>query len=114
MVVRDQERQGVEDAAEERPAARDRSAHPRAAAAGQLSRVGERLREAHGDRGAERRREARDERVAGVVRGEHHCEDRRERRERAVDEADHGRLDALKEKGVLVAHKVEYTDLCAS
>src|SRR5438093_13464930 len=37
MVVRDQERQRVEDAAEERPAARDRTAQSRIAAAGQVS-----------------------------------------------------------------------------
>ena len=39
LVVRDQERQRVEDAAEERPAARDRTAQSRIAAAGQITGV---------------------------------------------------------------------------
>jgi len=41
------------------------------------------------------------------MRRECDCEDRRKRRQRPVDEADHHRLDALEEEGVLVGHQVE-------
>ncbi len=94
----------MEDAAEECAAARDRAADERAATARELTGVGEALGEAHADRRADGRREAGDERIAGVVRGEHDREDRRERRQRAVDEPDHRGLHTLEKKGVLVGH----------
>ena len=66
------------------------------------------------DRRAERRRETCDERVARVVGGDRDREDRREGRERAVDEPDHRRLDALQQEGVAVAAHVirVYQSMC--
>ena len=104
MVVRDQERQAVQDAADEGASSGDRAAHDRAAAAGELARVREPLRERHADAGAECGGEARDERVPRVVRGERDREDRCEGRQRAVDEPDHGGLHLLEEEDVVVGH----------
>src|SRR5438552_1768146 len=86
----------------------------RARASGQLARVGEALREGHADAGAERGREPGDEGVAGVVRRERDREDRCERRERAVDEADHRRLHLLEEERMVVGHELECINPCAS
>ena len=82
------------------------AAHERVAAAGQLAGVGEPL----GERHADRRRRSRSRAPAmkascGVVRVERDREDRGERRERAVDQADHRRLHALQEEAVLVGHE---------
>ena len=52
--------------------------------------------------------EAGDERGVRLVRVERDSEDGRKRRQRPVDQADHGRLDALEEEGVL-GHRVECT-----
>ena len=45
-----------------------------------------------------------DERVVRLVGGERDREDRRQRRERAVDQPDHRRLHALQQEMVLVGH----------
>ena len=72
------------------------------AAARQLAGVGEPLREGHRDPGADRGGQAGDERVdAACGVSERDREDRGERRERAVDQADHRRLDTLEEELVL-------------
>ena len=73
----------------------------RAAATGDLARVGERLRVRHRDPRADRGCEARDERSMRPVRVEDDSEDRGQRRERAVDQPDHGRLHALKQEAAV-------------
>ena len=80
----------------------DRAALPRAAAAGELAGVGQRLREAHAHRGADGGGEAREEGDVRVLGGERHGEDRRERGERAVDQPDQRGLDAREQEGVLL------------
>src|SRR3954451_18802682 len=92
--VADQERQRVRGAADERGDARDRAARDRFPAAGQRAVVRQRLRQAHRDRGAERGGDAHEQRRAraGDVGG---GEDRRQRRERAVDQPDQPGLDDL-------------------
>jgi hypothetical protein len=52
-VAGNQERQSVEDAAGERPAAGDRAAQHGAATAGQVTGIGESLGEGHADAGAQ-------------------------------------------------------------
>ena len=79
----------------------DRAARDRAAASGQLARVRQALGVGHRDAGGERAREAGDEGVVRLVRRERDGEDRRQRRERAVDQPDHRRLDALEEERLL-------------
>ena len=110
VVVVPEERERVQDPAEERPDAGDRAAERGAAATGQLAGVGEPLRERHRDRGADRRREAGRERVERLVAHDRDREDRRERRQRAVDQPDHRRLDALEEEVVLVGHRIECSE----
>ena len=101
VVGRDQEGQGVEDAADERPDPGDASPDQGAAAPGELARVRQPLRERHRDPGADRGGEAADERVERVVADERDGEDGGERRQRAVDEPDHRRLDALEQELLL-------------
>ena len=63
--------------------------------------------------GADRGREPGDERGVRLVRRERDGEDRRERRERAVDQPDHRRLDALEEERLLVGHSSRvYQSIC--
>src|SRR5207248_265820 len=62
-IVRDKERQGVEDAAQEGADAGDRAADERVAAAGELAGVGEALGERHAHAGADGRGESREERI---------------------------------------------------
>ena len=68
------------------------------AATGQIARVGETLGERHAHAGPDRRCEPGEERVAGLVGGERDGEDRRQGRERAVDQPGHRGLHALEEK----------------
>ena len=99
--VVDEERQRVRGAADERRDAGDHAARERRAAAGDLAVVRQPLGHAHADRGAERGGQADEQRGAraGDVGGR---EDRRERRDRAVDEADERRLDDLQQALALV------------
>ena len=96
MQVADEERQRVPGAADERRAARDHAAGERASAAGEGAVVGEAFGQAHADGRAQRGREAHEEggMGAGEIGG---GEDRRERRDRAVDEADEPRLHDLQQ-----------------
>ena len=75
-----------------------------AAAPRELAGVREALAVGHRDRRADRGRETGDERGVRLVRVERDAEDGRERRQRAVDQPDHGRLDALQQEVVLVGH----------
>ena len=61
--VGDEEGEGVADAADEGHAAGDRATGDRVAAPGQHAIIRERLREAHADRRADRRREADEQRL---------------------------------------------------
>ena len=94
--IGDEERQRVQRAADERRAAGDDPALQRAAPTGQRPVVGQRLGHAHADRRAERRGEPDQQRGA---RAGHvgRREDRRERRDRPVDEPDQAGLDDLQE-----------------
>jgi len=84
----------VRAAAEEGGGARDQAARDGVAAAGELAVVGQRLAHPHRDGGADRGGDADEQggvRAGGVGRGE----DRRERGDRPVDQADEGRLHDL-------------------
>src|SRR5215218_4687213 len=99
--VGDEEGQGVGGAADERRQPRDAATLQGGAAAGDLTVVGQALGHPHADRRAERRREADEQRRlrAGDVGGR---EDRCERGDRAVDEADQRGLDDLEQALALV------------
>src|ERR1022692_856207 len=105
-VLRDEERQRVQDPAQERAAAGDRSAQVRAAAAGQVAGVGQAFGKGHADPGADRGRQPGQERIPRLVGGERDGEDRRERRQRAVGQAGHRRLRALEQERPLIARTV--------
>ena len=77
VVVRDQEGQGVEDAADERPDARYGTAQSGVAAAGHVAGVGEPLRKGHAHTRPESGREPRVESRERVVGGQHDREDGR-------------------------------------
>ena len=79
-----------------------------AAAPRELARVGQSLREGHAHRGADRRREAGEEGDVGVLGRERHGEDRRERGERAVDQADQRGLHAREQEGVLLLGEARF------
>src|SRR6266540_3982963 len=100
-VVRNQERQRVQDAADEGPHTRDRTPNRRAPAAGQLTRVREPLGVRHADAGRDRCRRSRDEGDVRTVGVEGNREDGRDRREGAVDQAGEGRLDPLEQEGTV-------------
>jgi hypothetical protein len=68
----------VQDAAQERTGAGDRTAQLRAAAAGQVAGVRESFGQGHADAGADRGRQPGKECVARLVRGERDGEDRGE------------------------------------
>jgi hypothetical protein len=72
------------------------------AAAGDRARVRQALREGHADPCADGRREPREERDPGYVRSQGDGEDRRQRRQRTVDQAAQRGLRALEEKASLV------------
>ena len=78
--------------------AADDAAQQRRAAPRQLAVVGQRLGEAHRNAGAERGRDADQERVPGVAGGEGGGEHRRQRRHRAVHQADQAGLDDLQDE----------------
>src|SRR6266540_3890180 len=100
-VVRNQERQRVQDAADEGSHARDRTPNRRAPAAGQLTRVREPLGVRHADAGRDRGRRSRDEGDVRAVGVKGDREDGRDRREGAVDQAGEGRLDPLEQEGTV-------------
>src|SRR5262249_37616040 len=103
----------VEDSAEERAEPGDAAADERVAAPGELAGVRQTFGESHADAGADRGCQSGEERVVRLVSGQRGGEDRGERGERAVDEADHGRLHTLQEKGVFVRHRyIVYRILC--
>src|SRR5262249_8929674 len=103
-VVRNQKRQRVENAADERSHPRDRTAHERVSATRELAGVREARGKGHADPRADGGGDARNERVEGLVRVQRDREDRREGRERPVDQPGHRRLDTLKKEGLLVGH----------
>ena len=94
----------MQDAAHERPDACDRAANHRAPAAGELARIREPFGERHRDSGTERGGDAGDECVVRFMGDDGDGEDRRERRERAVDETYHRRLHSLQKEGLTVGH----------
>src|SRR5437667_353059 len=96
VVATSQNAQVVRTRAAERAPARDRAADEGIPPASDLARIGQSLGERHADPRSDRRREPRVERVVRPVSGECDGEDRRQRRQRAVDETDHRRLHALK------------------
>ena len=98
----------MQDSAKEGAGARDPAAHDRVAAPGQLARVREPLRERHRDAGTERCGEPCDEGVMRSVRDDRDGKDRRECRQRAVDQSDHRRLHTLQKECVTVGHRLEY------
>src|SRR6185437_13360093 len=113
VVVRDQERKRVEDPPEERPGTGDRAADDWISSAGQLTGIRKPLGKAHADRRPERGRQARDEGIAGVVRRQGNREDRRQCRERAVDQSDHRWLNTLEQEHLAVAHTIRvYQMMC--
>src|SRR5438445_760368 len=69
-----------------------------------LAGVGEAFREGHRDAGPEGCRKARNERVVRLVGDDRDGEDRRQGRQRAVDEPDHSRLNSLQQEGFAIGH----------
>ena len=106
VVVRDQERQRMEDAPEQRPAARDRTAQSRIAAAGQVSGVGKPLGERHAHAGPQRGRKPCVEGGERMMGRQDDREDGRERGQRPVHEAAEAGLDALKQERLAVELRV--------
>src|SRR5712691_1015362 len=100
----------MQDPAEEGSNARDPAAQIRIAATRELTRVREALREGHADARSDRGGEACKEGVMRLVSGERDGEDRRQRRERSVDQADHRRLDTLEQEDVFVRHGYSVSD----
>ena len=102
----------MQDPADEGADAGDPPADERVAATRQLAGVRQSFREGHRDAGADRGGEPADERVERLVADQRDREDRCERRQRAVDQADHRRLYTLQEEVMLVGHsnRVYQTD----
>ena len=104
MVGRDQEWQGVQDAAEERARPGDLPAQVRVAASGQVAGVGQAFGEGHADAGADRCGQPGEERVVRLVGGERDREDGRQGGQRSVDQAVHSGLRPLQqERSVVLA-----------
>jgi hypothetical protein len=85
-VLRDEEGQRVQNAAEEGSAAGNRAAQVGITASGEVTRVGESFGKGHAKAGADRGREPGNEGVMGTVGGKRDGEDRRQRRQRTVDQ----------------------------
>ncbi|TML44484.1 MAG: hypothetical protein E6G19_08750 [Actinobacteria bacterium] len=103
----------MEDSTYERADAGNRAADERIAAAGELPCVRKPLRERHADPRPDRGGEAGEEGDVWLVGGQRDGEDRRQRGERAVDQARHRGLDALEEKDLAVAHSIRvYQTAC--
>ena len=85
----------------------------RRAAAGELAVVMGRLGEAHGNAGADGGRQADQEGLPGILRGEGGREDRRERRDRAIHQASKARLHAATVPPVVSTSPTRSTRLLA-
>ena len=87
--------QGVTEPADGGHQSAHGAAQPWRAAAGERAVVGQSLGKSHGNAGADRRRQADQERRPGLVGGKGRREQRRQRRHRAVHQADKSRLHEL-------------------
>ena len=93
--ILDEEGQGVADAARDGHQAAYNAAQQGGAAAGQLAVIGQGLGEAHADARTERGREADQEGIVAVLRGERRGKHGGESADRAVHQPDQAGLDDL-------------------
>src|SRR5216684_5344340 len=96
--IRNQEREGMKHAAQTCGEARYCTTSQRAAASGDASVVGQRLRKPHTDGRAEGRRKSHKERAQGPTRQSCRGEDRCQRRHRAIHQSEQARLNLLQYK----------------